>query len=93
MSNIQITIKGCCSSSKSELAKIIGQKLKEMTFGKVYITGTDYKGDSYKGLLRDETVEIEVIPEELEIRSGFKGNLKFVKEQRFRNKIELNLEL
>lgn len=49
--------------TKSELAKDIGRFLKEMTFGQVNITGSD-DGDHYKGLLKDETVEIRVVPEE-----------------------------
>jgi len=81
------------SMSKTELAEVIGKKLKEETFGKVFIRGTDYKGDYYKGLLRDEEVEIKVIPEEFKIRACFQGNRKLAKKEHRRKKIKLNSEL
>ena len=89
MSNITITIEGCCSMTKSELAKDIGEFLKGMTFGQVKITGADER-DYYKGLLRDETVEIRVVPEELNIRDGFQGNREFAKKRYEEKKVILD---
>ncbi len=88
--NIKITIEGCCSMRKSEIAKIIGERLKEKGFGTVSIVGTDYKGEHSKGLLSDESVTIEVVPEKFEIRDGFEGNVEYALKSRERNKIELN---
>jgi len=88
--NINITIEGCCSMHKSEIAKIIGERLKETGFGTVFIIGTDYKGEYFKGLLSDESVTIEVVPEKFQIRDGFEGNMEYVLKSRERNKIELN---
>jgi len=88
--NIKLTIEGCCSMRKSQIAKIIGGVLKEIGFGTVSIIGTDFKGEYFKGSLSDESVTIEVVPEKFEIRDGFEGNMEYVLKSRERNKIELN---
>jgi len=93
MGNIRIIIDGCCSMRKSDVARNIGKTLKEMSFGKVSVTGTDYKGDYYKGVLMDDIVEIQVVPEKMEIPPDFKGNREFIKQQRERNRITLNEEI
>ena len=49
--------------------------------------------DYYKGVLRDESVEISVIPEEQKIRAGFEGNREFVRQQRERLKMVLDEKL
>ena len=82
---------------KSQMAEILGRKLKEIGFGKVMITGVDYKGDYYKGIVKDETVEIQVVPnmimEEGKTPVNFKGNIEFLKRQRERNRMPLNKEM
>jgi len=88
--NIKITIEGCCSIRKSRIAEIMGERLRETGFGTVSIIGTDYKGEYFKGLLSDESVTIEVVPEKFEIRDGFEGNMEYALNSRERNKIELN---
>ncbi len=94
MSNINITIDGCCSMHKYEIAEEIGKMLKQMSFGQVNITGVDYKGDYYKGMLKDETVEIRVVPdmdsEQNLFSPSFKGNKEFVTQQRQRNRMVLD---
>ena len=41
----------------------------------------------------DDIVEIQVVPEKMEIPPDFKGNREFIKKQRERNRIPLNEEI
>ena len=85
--------------TKRQLAEVIGQKLKEISFGKVSITGIDYTGDYYKGMLESESVEIQVEPNarmengEFYHREGSIGNKEYWLKRRERDRVELNKEL
>jgi hypothetical protein len=91
MSNVKIKIEGCSSMRKSEVAEIIGKALKKEGFGKVSLTGED-DSNHYKGLISDESIQIEVIPEPLVIRDGFQGNREHAKSSYERKKVSLDKE-
>ena len=92
-SNIKITVEGCSSARKTKIAEVIGKAMKDMEFGKVNITGTDFKGEYQKGMLKVESVEIIVIPEPFAIRDDFKGNREYLVKSRIRNRVDLDIEV
>lgn len=57
--NLKIEVSGWSNASELEIAKVIGEALKKYGLGQV-VFHVEESNDPYKGILRDELVDITI---------------------------------